>query len=184
MVTPPERIFDTHAELTALFREGVAGDTASYNQFLQRISALLRRIVGKRLPACDVEDVVQEVLISVHKARHTYDGQRPLMPWLLAIAGFRINDYLRKLYTQVRQDIDVETIAETLPDDVTESREETESLNELLKNVPERQKRILTMMYMEGHTARETGKRLDMSESAVKVAAHRAIRKIRERLGK
>jgi DNA-directed RNA polymerase specialized sigma24 family protein len=39
------------------------------------------------------------------------------------------------------------------------------------------------MMYVEGHTAKETGRRLAMNESAVKVAAHRAIKKIRDRLG-
>lgn len=183
MVTSPDKPLDKYAELAALFRAGIMGDAASYTLFLQKISTLLRRILGRRLPASDLEDVVQEVLISVHKARHTYDGQRPLMPWLLAIARFRVNDYLRKLYVRAQRETVTENIAETPADDVTETYSETESLDELLQDIPERQRRILTMLYMEGHTARETGKRLNMNESAVKVAAHRAIKKIRERLG-
>lgn len=188
MVTPPNALLDQHADLTALFCAGVAGDAASYNQFLQRISLVLRRMTGKKLPAGDVEDVVQDILISVHKARHTYDGQRPLMPWLFAIAQFRINDYLRKLYNQARHEIDVESVTPSVTDSMTEpsvtgSWDETESIDELLKGVPEKQKRILTMMYVEGFTAKEAGQRLNMNESAVKVAAHRAIKKIRERLG-
>lgn len=178
MVTSP----DKYAELTALFSAGVAGDTVSYNKFLQKTLIILRRIIAKRLPNSDVEDVAQEALISVHKARHTYDGKRPLMPWLLAIMSFRVNDHLRKLYAQSYENIELDTIAEIIGNNVISPHGETESLDELLKDVPERQKRILTMMYVEGHTAKETGKQLNMKESAVKVAAHRAIRKIRERL--
>ena len=183
MVTSPKIMTDKHPELTALFRAGIAGDTGLYNQFLQQVSGLLRRVLAKRLPSNDIEDVVQEILISIHKARHTYDGQRPLMPWVMAIASFRINDYLRKAYRHGQNTINVENISETLADDVTESYGDTESIDELLKDVPARQKRILTMMYVEGHTAKETGKQLEMNESAIKVAAHRAIKKIRDKVG-
>ena len=183
MVTPTDKPFDKHAELAALFRAGVAGDTVRYNQFLQKTSLILRRMMAKRLPSSDLEDVVQDILISVHKARHTYDGQRPLLPWLFAIARFRINDYLRRHYNQSRREVDIERVAEPLADDVTKSHDESESIDELLKGVPEKHKRILTLMYVEGFTAKEAGQQMDMKESAVKVAAHRAIKKIRERLG-
>ncbi len=183
MVTSPKITIDKHPELTELFRAGIAGNTALYNQFLQQISGILRRVLAKRLSSNDIEDVVQEILISIHKARHTYDGQRPLMPWVMAIASFRINDYLRKVYKHGQNTVNVENIAETLADDVTESYGDTESIDELLKDVPARQKRILTMMYVEGHTAKETGKQLEMNESAIKVAAHRAIKKIRDKVG-
>lgn len=181
MVKPPANPTDKYAELTALFRSGIAGDTASYGGFLQAVSALLRRTVGRKLPADDVEDVVQEILLSVHKARHTYDGGRPLIPWLSAIGQFRINDYLRKAYSGARWErVDIDALSET-PADVTESAIESESVDELLQHVPEREKSILKMMHAEGYTAKETGRRLGMSESAVKVAAHRAIKKIREK---
>lgn len=174
---------DKYAELTALFRAGTAGDEARYAEFLHRISALLRRVIGRKLPASDVEDVLQEILISVHKARHTYDGQRPLLPWLFAIASFRVNDHLRKLYAGARREtVDIDTLSETLAD-VTEPTAEAESIDALLQHVPERERRILTMMHAHGYTAKETGRQLGMNESAVKVAAHRAIKKIRETLG-
>lgn len=180
MVTPYDKQIDNYAELTACFRDGVAGNADAYSRFFQEISVLIRRMIARKLPAGDIEDVLQEVLISVHKARHTWDGDRPLMPWLFAIAHFRINDHLRKLYA--RREIDIEIVSETLAD-VTKALGEDESIEELLEHIPERERRILTMMYMEGYTAKETGNRLDMKESAVKVAAHRAIKKIRERFG-
>ena len=170
-------------ELTRKLLAGLAGDGAAYGDFLSQLSPVLRRVIGRKIPMADVEDVLQDVLISIHKARHTYDGERPLMPWVLAIAGFRITDHLRKAYSQMRQqsvDIaDYENVLEA----VTETPGENESMKEMLEAVGQRERKILSLMHVEGYTASEVGSQLGMKESAVKVAAHRAIRKIRERLG-
>jgi len=183
MVTSHRVTSDKYAELTALFRAGLAGDTVNYNRFLQAITPIMRRAAGKKLPPADAEDALQEILISIHKARHTYDGERPIMPWLLAIAKFRINDSLRKAYAGSRREcVNIDELAESLVG-VTESHDGNESIEEILKDVPEREQRILTMMHVEGYTAKETGKYLGMKESAVKVAAHRAVKKIREAFG-
>lgn len=182
MAEVPATAADRHAALADLFRQGVAGDAASYGKFLQAVSTVLRGVIVRKLAAGDAEDVLQEILISVHKARHTYDGQRPLLPWLLAIAQFRINDHLRKHYAGARwETVDVDSVAETLVA-VTEPATVSESIDELLNPVAEREQRILTLMHVEGRTAKETGNQLGMSESAVKVAAHRAIKKLRELL--
>lgn len=174
---------EKHADLAALFRAGLDGDSASYNRFLHGITPILRRVVGRKLPIADVEDTVQEILISIHKARHTYDGARPLMPWIYAIAQFRITDALRKAYAGSRNEcVDIDDLAEVLAD-VTEQGDATESVEGMLQHVAKREQKILTMMHVEGYTAKETGDRLGMKESAVKVAAHRAIKRIREKLG-
>lgn len=179
MVTP----VDKYSALTVLFRSGLEGNQADYARFLTSITPLLKRMVGRRLAACDVEDVTQEILISIHKARHTYDGVRPLVPWLASIAQFRITDHLRKHYTQ-RQDKTVDISEwENILTDVTEGGVDHESIDELLEGLPEAHKRILTLMHVEGYTAKEVGKQLAMNESAVKVAAHRAIKKIRIKFG-
>ncbi len=181
MVTSKNLYFDKYQELTALFRAGLDGDAVSYNCFLQAVTPIMRRIACRKLSPTDAEDTLQEILISIHKARHTYDGKRPIMPWLLAIAQFRINDALRKAYAaSSREMIDIHELAEVLSD-VTETGSSSESVNVLLENIPEREQRILTMMHVEGYTAEETGLKLGMKASAVKVAAHRAVKKIREK---
>lgn len=180
MVTPS----DKYSAFADLLRRANGGDKASYAQFLERIAPLLRRQIAARIPASDVEDVLQEVLISVHKARHTYDGERPIMPWLSSIAQFRITDYLRKHYAAMRhQTTDIAEIEDILAD-VTQTAPSSESIDDLLQNVPEKQKRILTLMHVEGFTARQVGQQLNMNESAVKVAAHRAMKKIRNEKSK
>lgn len=172
-----------YAEITALLRSGLSGDQNAYSKFLATITPMLRRMVARKLAQPDVEDVVQDILISIHKARHTYDGERPLMPWLSSIANFRVTDHLRKHYSQMRhQCVDIADY-ENILSDVTESATGDESVNELLHDVPEKHKRILTLMHVEGYTAKEIGKQMGMNESAVKVAAHRAIKKIREKFG-
>jgi RNA polymerase sigma-70 factor (ECF subfamily) len=170
-------------QLTRTLLLGLAGDSVAYADFLTQLSPILRRVIGRKIPMGDVEDVLQEVLISMHKARHTYDGARPLMPWVMAITRFRMTDYLRKTYSEMRHsqvDIaDYENVLEA----VTEHPGQNESIGEMLDGMGQRERKILSLMHVEGYTAKQVGSQLGMKESAVKVAAHRAIKKIRERLG-
>jgi RNA polymerase sigma-70 factor, ECF subfamily len=170
---------DKYSEFAMLLRAGITGDNASYARFLNGITPILRRMVAGKIPSADCEDVLQEVLISVHKARHTYDGERPIMPWLASITHFRMTDYLRKHYATMRhQTTDISEMEEFLAD-VTNGNQQNESIEDLLNGVPEKQKHILTLMHVEGFTAKQVGEKLNMNESAVKVAAHRALKKIR-----
>ena len=171
---------DKYAPLAVLLLAGLKGDNARYAAFLRELTPILRRVIARRIQQADVEDVLQEVLISLHKARHTYDGGRPIMPWVIAIARFRITDHLRKHYTSRRdKTVDISGL-ENILTDVTESTDDRESIDELLQDVPAREKRILTLMHVEGYTAKQVAEQLNMKESAVKVAAHRAVKKIRE----
>ncbi|MFZ4541310.1 MAG: sigma-70 family RNA polymerase sigma factor [Rickettsiales bacterium] len=172
---------DKYATQAALFRSGLEGNQVDYCRFLASITPILKRMIGKRLNPSEVDDVVQEILISIHKARHTYDGMRPMMPWIASIAKFRLTDHLRKHYTARRdKTVDISELENILAD-VTEEASDRESIDELLKDVPEQHQRILTLMHVEGYTAKEVGAQLNINESAVKVAAHRAIKKIRKK---
>ena len=143
------------SELQDLFKGALEGDQKKYSEFLSIITKVLRSFVKKRITVNDVEDVVQEILISIHKARHTYDGIRAIMPWIFAIARFRIADYLRKIYSNIRfENCDFEELCEILPD-VTIVGQDYEYIDDILKNVPSREKTILTMMYIEECSVRE-----------------------------
>lgn len=172
-----------YAALAAQLCAGIAGDGAAYAAFLTQITPILRRVIGTRIPMADVEDVLQEVLIGIHKARHTYDGNRPIMPWLMAITRFRLTDHLRKSYRQMQhRSVDIADYENSL-EAVTEAHIANESIEGLLEGVPEREQTILSLMHLEGYTAQEIGSQLGMNESAVKVAAHRAMKKIRKQFG-
>ena len=165
-------------------RQSLNGDQRAYASLLKETSRILRPFLAKRLLFTnEVDDLLQEILISIHKARHTYDGNRPYKPWIYAIAKFRLQDYLRAHYSdQLRDAIELSEVEESLPEDVTETTMSYESISGEVEKLPEKQATILRLMHQEGYTAKEVAEKMGMNESAVKVAAHRAYKILREKL--
>src|SRR4030081_2436438 len=85
---------EAHEErLAALMRSAQGGDADAYAALMQELAVRVRQIVRRRrafLEHADVEDLVQDVLLSVHAVRATYDATRPFIPWLLAITRNRL----------------------------------------------------------------------------------------------
>jgi RNA polymerase sigma-70 factor (ECF subfamily) len=171
-------------DLENLMRLSLAGDQRAYAELLTRTARLLKPFLSKRLRfSNEVDDLLQEILLSIHKARHTYDGKRPYKPWVYAIAKFRLLDHLRAYYAdQLRDAEDYDELEEILPDDVTETGVSYESISAEVEKLPEKQANILRLMHQDGYTAKEVAAKMSMNESAVKVAAHRAYKILRERL--
>lgn len=165
-------------------RQSLNGDAQAYAALLKATAQLLRPFLSRRLySGNEVDDVLQEILISVHKARHTYDGERPYKPWVYAIAKFRLQDHLRAHYADHLHDAeDISELEEVLPDDVTETGFNYEAISGEVEKLPEKQATILRLMHQEGYTAREVAEKMGMNESAVKVSAHRAYKILREKL--
>lgn len=170
--------------IESTMREALAGDKRAYAQVLEQSVALLRPYLTKRLShKSDIDDVLQEILLSVHKARHTYDGKRPFTPWLFAIARFRLHDYLRAHYKDQLRYADELTDAENIfAQNVTETTLTYESISEEIHRLPKKQAVILQMIHQQGYTAKEVADKTGMSESAVKVAAHRAYKVLKKKL--
>jgi RNA polymerase sigma-70 factor (ECF subfamily) len=177
-------VTDKTDNLEALMRRSLDGDQRAYTVLLQETSRLLRPFLAKRLSfTSEVDDLLQEILISIHKARHTYDGKRPYTPWVYAIAKFRLQDHLRAHYSdQLRHAGDLSEMEEFLHEDVTESAISYESISGEVQKLPEKQATILRLMHQDGYTAKEVATKIGMKESAVKVAAHRAYKVLKEKL--
>lgn len=171
-------------DLEGLMRRSRDGDKASYARLLRETARLLRPFLARRLSfESEVDDVLQEILISIHKARHTYDGKRPYKPWMYAIAKFRLQDYLRAHYAdRLRQAEDFSDLENILSEDVTEAAISYESISGEILKLPAKQAQILQLMHQEGYTSKEVATKLGMTESAVKVAAHRAYKVLRQKL--
>ena len=167
-----------------LMRQSQNGDQRAYAILLKETSLFLHRFLANRLRFTnEVDDLLQEILISIHKARHTYDSNRPYKPWVYAIAKFRLQDYLRAHYSdQLRHAIDFDDMEESLQECVTETAISFESIRGEIQKLPEKQAAILQLMHQEGYTSREIAEKIGMTESAVKVAAHRAYKALREKL--
>ena len=175
---------DNTDNFAAWMKLSLNGDQRAYAVLLKETARFLRSFLAKRLSfSNEVEDLLQEILISIHKARHTYDGNRPYKPWAYAIAKFRLQDYLRAHYSdQLRHAVEWSELEESLPEHVTETGISYESINGEVEKLPEKQAAILRLMHREGHTAKEVAEKMGMNESAVKVAAHRAYKVLRSKL--
>jgi RNA polymerase sigma-70 factor (ECF subfamily) len=96
------------AALKALMIAGLEGDSAAHRKLLQQLSGQLRAFYKGRLlrigrSAAEVEDLVQETLIAVHIHRDTYNPAELLMPWVYAIARYKLIDHLRRTRASLAQ---------------------------------------------------------------------------------
>jgi RNA polymerase sigma-70 factor, ECF subfamily len=175
---------DLTDNLEVLMKQSLAGDQRAYAALLLETSRLLRPFLAKRLSFTnEIDDLLQEILISIHKARHTYDGNRPYRPWAYAIAKFRLQDHLRAHYSdQLHHSDDLSEMEDYLHEDVTETAISYESISGEVQRLPEKQATILRLMHQEGYTAKEVAEKIGMNESAVKVAAHRAYKILKTKL--
>ena len=156
------------------------GDEAAYRALLGAIQPMVFGYIRKRINSAEAaEDISQEVLLTVHRVRHTFSPDRPFEPWLFAITRSRLIDYLRKLKRI--------SAAEVMMDVMPEARElaaETTGENalEILSRLPDGQREAFSMLKIEGLSTREAAERAGISVSALKVRAHRAYKAIRKSL--
>lgn len=161
------------------------GDNAAYALLLSEILPMLRRTVAYKWPgAPDVEDVVQEVLLSVHTVRHTYDPARPFMPWLMTIATRRTIDAARRRTSRSANETTVDVMPETFLGDGAKSEQEVsddqESIRRALAQLPEGQRQAVELTKVQGLSLQEASNVTGKSVASLKVSVHRAIKTMRE----
>ena len=83
------------ASLTRLAGMAQQGDKAAYAALLGAAQHWLVRYYRRRVTPCQLDDLVQETLLSVHRKLASYEPSRPFAPWLAAIARYRFVDHLR-----------------------------------------------------------------------------------------
>lgn len=159
------------------------GDKRAYHALLKDISPFIRAVAAPSLANEDwLDDLVQNVLLSVHKALATYSPDRPFKPWLLAIIHFRRSDVLRQYY---RKQADKQAHYDDVPEAILPVTNPTRAgeykdIESALAALPEKQRTVFMMMRVEGYTAKEVAKQMDMSVSAVKVSVHRTLKKLKD----
>lgn len=160
--------------LGRLMADAQKGNRASYNRLLRATARVLEPYLRRRVSAGGWEDVLQDVLVSLHKVRHTYQPGRPYLPWMFAIARCRVADYWRNVSRFERfepAESGPDAAAPTGPGD-----EAAAAVRSALEALSGRQKAVVKMLKLQGFTVRDTARELNMSEAAVKVTAHRAYK--------
>jgi len=185
----PQRPSDKAERLARLMRNAQDGDRAAYASLLKEILPILKRRVQSRLgflPIMDREDIVQEILLSVHAARATYNPRRPFMPWLMSIARNRMIDNARRNSRRLSNEVLVDEFPAHLADDnAGEPASEcinAKALQHAIAGLPPGQRSALELLKFREMSLKEASALSGMSVGALKVSAHRATNTLRRSL--
>ncbi|MPZ32809.1 MAG: sigma-70 family RNA polymerase sigma factor [Rhodospirillales bacterium] len=172
-----------------LMRAAQQGDAAAYARLLAAVTPIIRRTAARRWTGTEEpDDLVQDVLISLHQVRQTYDPGRPFLPWLMAIARNRLADIQRRQVRRAKGEVAVEVLPETFAGDETkepiERIADAEELGRALATLPPRQRQVVEMLRLKEMSLREASAASGMSIAALKVSMHRAMKALRAVLTK
>lgn len=162
------------AALHALMLQALEGDATAYRALLTACQRWLTRYYARRTAPGQIDDLVQETLISLHNKRASFDVSRPFLPWLAAIARYRWIDSMRR--TGRAAEVELDDVHGVDPEALlTDARLSLERLLALIK--PE-QASVIQMVKIEGLSIAEAAARTGQSEPLVKVNIHRGLKRL------
>ena len=168
-----------------LMRSSQEGDKIAYEQLLTELVPLLRRVIARRWrDQNEVEDLVQDVLLSIHGVRHTFDPSRAFMPWLMTITRRRIADAARRQSHRHANETTVDVMPETIPFQDTNLEQEAieigDDIRYAMSVLPTAQREAVVLMKVEGLTLKEASDVTGKSVASLKVTVHRALKTMRQ----
>jgi RNA polymerase sigma-70 factor, ECF subfamily len=183
-----ERSATRHRDWSGLMARAQDGDRHAYRTLLEDMTPYLRALAARcfKSPG-DIEDAVQDVLLTVHAVRQAYDPRRPFGPWLVAIANRRIIDRLRRQKRAKSREIELTTEHETfsahqanLRPSFDETSADEATLHEAIETLPPDQRQAIRLLKLREMSLKEAALASGRSVSALKVATHRAIKSLRK----
>jgi RNA polymerase sigma factor (sigma-70 family) len=172
--------------LAALMQAAQDGDRVAYAGLLHDLVPLLQRLLRRRLgflQPTDREDLVQDILLSLHAARATYDPRRPFTPWVMSIAHHRMVDRGRRHSKVWANEVLVDEFAELSFNEESDSANseygDPEALRQAVNRLPAGQRTAIELLKFRELSLKQAADVSGMSMSALKVSVHRGIKRLR-----
>ena len=130
---------------------------------------------------------MQDILLTVHAIRHTYDPSRPFGPWLAAIANHRLIDRLRHQGRLRSRETALTPGHETFSGDqanLYEQVSDRRALQQAIERLPAGQRRAIRLLKLKERSLKEAAAMSGMTVASLKVATHRALKSLRKILVK
>ncbi len=157
------------------------GDAGAYRMLLAGLTRHLRSYYARRLDSGAAEDAVQETLIAIHSRRATYDPALPFTAWVYGIARYKLIDEYRR--HKRRATVPLDEAAERFGHDDAGDAIAKCDVTKLLDRLPPAKRQLVKDVKLDGVSIADAAKRTGLSESAVKVTVHRAIKSLHDELG-
>jgi RNA polymerase sigma-70 factor (ECF subfamily) len=171
------------------------GDAAAYESLLISLLPVLHGFVRRRgIDGSAVEDIVQEILLAIHRARHTWRPDRPFEPWMWAVARNATTDALRRQGRERARRVDraeafdadaapAPGAAQLDPEQRMAAAQIEPRLVRALEALPVAQREAVELLYVQRLPVAEAAARAGVTATALKVRAHRGTRALRAALG-
>jgi RNA polymerase sigma-70 factor (ECF subfamily) len=163
-----------------------AGDRAAYETLLRDCVPLIRIFAARQgVPADHLDDVVQDVLLTIHRARQTYDPARSFTAWLRVIAERRAIDLLRRFGRQRAREIHSPLAFESYADETVDPALNSDDaghsnrVKKALTTLPERQREAVQVLVFDERSLAEAAVATRRTKGALKVNLHRALKALR-----
>jgi RNA polymerase sigma-70 factor (ECF subfamily) len=165
----------------ALMARAQQGEEQAYRALLQELAGVIKRYLHSRIGYNElIDDCVQDCLLAIHNARHTYDARRPFKPWLFAIVRYKAVDSIRRHSRQQTEPLD-DSHLEALCTPAQEL-DNVVAQGQMIKALSPDYREAITLTKIIGLSTAEAASRLSISESTLKVRVHRAIKRLRRML--
>lgn len=184
----PRTLGPEDARRSAWMAAAQAGDRGAYEALLRDCVGVIERIARRQgVPADRVDDVVQETLLTVHRARHTFDPARSFTAWLRVLAERRAIDLLRQTGRHAARELHAPLAYERHPDESQKDRhigvEMPRGVGTAIASLPQRQREAVQHLVLQERSLAETAAATGRTPGSLKVNLHRALKSLRARLG-
>jgi RNA polymerase sigma-70 factor (ECF subfamily) len=170
------------------------GEIDCFAELIARYQQHVARIVSRHVPGDRVAEVAHDVFVRAYGGLPGFSGQAPFEHWLSSIAlrtcyhfwrAMRRQELPVSALTEEHQQWMEQVLAAESGDRFREQvkrREAAELSQWALSHLSAENRLVLTLMYLDGHSAREAASLLGWSVAKVKVRAHRARQTLRKLL--
>ena len=166
-----------------------AGDGAAYQALLRDCIPIIKSVARRRGVAADhVDDVVQDVLLTIHRARQTYDPSRSFTAWMCVIADRRAIDLLRRIRRQDLREVHAPLAFEGHADQAADPAQglvhadATRAFTRAIASLPARQREAVQHVVLEERSLADAATLTRRTTGSLKVNLHRALKALRDRI--
>jgi RNA polymerase sigma-70 factor (ECF subfamily) len=164
-----------------------AGDDASFAAVYDALAPrLYGYLVRQTRETARAEDILQQTLLQIHRARASFIPGAEVMPWAFAIARRLLVDSVRRGRRELLSsdgEPDPGASKDAAADDLVQARQLARRLEAELQKLPPAQRVAFELVKNEGLSMAEAAQVLGTTVAAVKLRAHRAYEALRTALG-
>jgi RNA polymerase sigma-70 factor, ECF subfamily len=161
----------------------LSGDDSAFDDLVIRyqrpITALIVRMIGR---VEDAPDIAQKVFLKAYTKLPSFRRNSTFKTWLYAIAiNMSRNELRHRMRWGVPRDIDdVDPGVEDSQDDKLIANERQAHLNDAIRQLPPKQKAVLTLRVYEEMAFADIAAATEMTENSAKVNYHHAVKRLRD----